>query len=220
MKVIFLDIDGVMNSEIFYRERHKRRWRKPKTYYYWIKAKIKYILNGFKHKPTSLANYKPSKKSKTFEYKFKRVKEETDQQKWQWLIELCEETGAKICISSVWKNHFEKQEDWSKTLDLLGFPEGTYVGRTQGRRTLRGTEIKEWMEKVSIPIEKYVILDDDSDMLPEQMKYYYHCDHYFGLTPNITYRIKNYFNNINEYNESDNNQRFENQTNLTVHRNQ
>lgn len=194
MKVIFLDIDGVMNSQLFYQRRYKRRWRKPITYYYLIKSKIKYILNGFKHKAVSLANYKPPKNHNTFEYKFKRVKEETDSLKWEWLVELCENTGAKICISSVWKNHYKKSEDWGKTLDMLGFPKDTYVGRTQDRRTLRGTEIKEWMENQTELIENYVIIDDDSDMLPEQMEHFFNTDGYCGLTPNVTYRIERFFN--------------------------
>jgi len=44
MKVIFLDIDGVMNSQLFYERRHKRRWLRPITYYYKITSKIKYVL--------------------------------------------------------------------------------------------------------------------------------------------------------------------------------
>jgi len=197
MKVIFLDIDGVMNSQLFYEKRHKRRWFKPITYYYIIKSKIKYVFNGFKHKGVSLVNYKPSKKSKTFEYKFKRLQNETDPEKWEWLIELCENTGAKICISSVWKNHFRKSESWDKSLDLLGFPKNTYAGRTQDRRTLRGDEIKEWMENQDESIENYAIIDDDSDMLPEQMDCFFHVDGYYGISPNTTYRIERHFSDGN-----------------------
>lgn len=191
MNTVFLDVDGVLNSELFYRARHKRRWLKPITYYWWIKSKIGYVLNGFEYKAVSLANYIPNPKHREFKYLFNRLKEETDPQKWKWLVELCKETGCKICISSCWKNHFKTHEEWDKALTLLGFPEGTYAGRTGSRRKLRGTEIKEWTKNQ--PIERYAILDDDSDMLPEQMKCYFQVDPYFGLTPNHMYRIKNYF---------------------------
>ena len=50
--------------------------------------------------------------------------------------------------------------------------------------TQRGEEIKTWMDKESEKneIESYVILDDDSDMLPEQMSNFIHIDGQVGLT--------------------------------------
>ena len=56
MKVIFLDIDGVMNSQIYYTERYKRTyWNRL---YNRIISKFKFALNGFKHK--ALSEYKIS----------------------------------------------------------------------------------------------------------------------------------------------------------------
>lgn len=193
MKVIFLDIDGVLNSELFYRARHKKRWLKPITYYWWISSKIKWFFNGFKYKGVSLANYKRPESHNKFPYLFKDLKIETDPLKWKWLVELTEETGCKICISSVWKHHFNNNDEWNKALILLGFKDGVFVGITGDRETLRGTEIKNWIEK-NQPIEKYAIIDDDSDMLPEQMDSFFQTDSYYGLSPNTTYRIKNHFN--------------------------
>ena len=40
----------------------------------------------------------------------------------------------------------------------------------------------------------YVIIDDDSDMLLWQANHFFQTDSYSGLTPNICYRIKRYFN--------------------------
>ena len=143
MNVIFLDIDGVLNSELFYRERHKKL--NSSTYFWWIKSKVKWIFNGFKYKPVSLANYKPSKRSQTFQYKFNRLKEETDLIKWKWIIELTKETDSKICISSCWKHHFgyKNEEWWKKAFILLGFEEGVFVGITGDRKRLRGEEIED-----------------------------------------------------------------------------
>jgi hypothetical protein len=193
MNVIFLDIDGVMNSEMFYRERHKKRWFKLQTYIWWIVSKIKYIFNGFKHKSYSLANYKINPKHYEFDYVFKRLKKETDKLKWKWLSEFCNKNDYKICISSVWKNNFKEINEWNDALIKLGFNDGIFIGITGNRQTLRGTEIKEWVNNHK-DTKNYVILDDDNDMLPEQLfTCYFQVDNWYGLTPNHLYRINKYF---------------------------
>lgn len=193
MKVIFLDIDGVMNSSIFYYKRHRLRWFKLNTYKWLIISKVKWIFNGFKHKPISLVNYKINPKHFEFDYSFKRLKEETDFLKWKWLSEFCNKNDYKICISSVLKNHFKELNDWNKALIKLGFNDNIFVGITETHRTLRGTEIKEWVDKYKI--ESYAILDDDNDMLPEQLSTcFFQVDGYYGLTSNHLYRIHKYFN--------------------------
>jgi len=191
MNVIFLDIDGVMNSQVFYTERHKKRWFKFVTYKWWLISKFRYIFNGFKHKGYSLANYKPDPKRFEFKYTFNRLVEETDPRKWKWLSEYCNAYDYKICISSVWKNHFKDTNDWNKSLIALGFRNDIFVGITGNRRTLRGDEIKEWIDNNDV--DKYAIIDDDSDMLAEQMSSFFHVDGYYGLTPNVLYRIKRHF---------------------------
>ena len=191
-KVIFLDIDGVMNSTLFYHKRHRLRWFKLNTYKWLIVSKVKWVFNEFKYKPTSSVNYKINLKYFEFDYSFKRLKEETDSLKWKWLSEFCNKNNYKICISSVWKNHFKETNDWEIALLNLGFIPFTFVGITKTHRTLRGTEIKEFVDKNNI--KTYAILDDDSDMLPEQLSTcYFQVDSYYGLTPNHLYRIHNYF---------------------------
>lgn len=201
MNVIFLDIDGVMNSQLFYRARHRKRWLKLNTYTWWITAKIKFALNGFKPVYYSLMDYKTPESHTKFDYLFKRITTETDKEKWKWLSEFCNSTDTKICISSVWKHHFHGNPEtnlewWNDALLLLGFKQGTFVGITPSRETLRGTEIQNWINKN--PVEKYAIIDDDSDMLPEQLCNFFLSDGYVGLTPYMIYRIDRHFKGLNK----------------------
>jgi len=199
MRVLFLDIDGVMNSQIFYRERYKKRW----VYHHiWWPIK-KFLINIKLIKSTSSKNYKLPEKYYTYEHQVNWLKKETDPQKWVWLSEFCNENDIKICISSVWKNHFRTKEEfhpewWDKALTELGFKEGTFVGITGDRRTLRGTEIQEWLDSRN-DVDDYVILDDESDMLEHQLYKFHHVDSWYGLSPNHLYRIKRHFNKESNY---------------------
>ncbi len=150
------------------------------------------------------SNYKTPDSYYTFEHQFKRLKEETCPEKWEWLSGWCNNTDTKICVSSVWKHNFgvkgykSTPEKWEDAFNLLGFKPGTYVGITGDRKTLRGEEIQEWLDNHP-EVEDYVILDDDSDMLPEQFCKFHHCDPWFGLNPNHLYRINKQFEDKGNY---------------------
>jgi hypothetical protein len=208
MNVIFLDIDGVMNSQDFYIRKHNTFKRKFEHRLRWIKNTPRWILTGSRSKTYSLANYVSPAYTKTFEYRYKRLIEDTDKIKWSWLSEFCNRTNTKICVSSCWKWHFDSNENlnnegWDKAFDKLGFINDTFVGITGKRQTLRGDEIKNWINSIEVgndvidSVDKYAIIDDDSDMLPEQKDSFFLVDGYYGLSPNTMYRIDRHFNKNN-----------------------
>jgi len=88
----------------------------------------------------------------------------------QWIIE---ETGAKIVISSSWRlNGLEEMQQMWQERNLPGevidiTPNLTY-GVGLKTSTPRGKEIKKWLDENKVA--NYVIIDDDTDFLKEQMK--------------------------------------------------
>lgn len=159
--IIFLDIDGVLNCELFF---EKRKLNK--------------------------VNYKDH-----FEFEKGQICTE----RVALLNDLCKETGAVVVLSSSWRMG-RTVEDMQKLLDVCG---GTFkiIDKTPHTGYARGTEIKQWLEDNIKPetygcdyydFHKYVIIDDDSDMLLSQQFNYFRTDFYCGLTPNTCYRIKRF----------------------------
>lgn len=94
---------------------------------------------------------------------------------------LVNETKAMIVLSSSWRNFFHKENDKlvanfpNKRGDLLlkelskldlEIFDTTKLGYSS---TVRGEEIKEWLDINAPKNYKYIILDDDNDMLKEQL---------------------------------------------------
>lgn len=94
-----------------------------------------------------------------------------------WLNKLCRETNAKIVVTSTWRLH----DNYKECLYNGGLQESIEIlGRTpyllsKGKK--RGDEIQAWIDKHSedIEIDKFVILDDDTDM-KHLKKYLVKCD--------------------------------------------
>jgi hypothetical protein len=189
-RVIFLDVDGVLNCQEFYTEQHRYNKFKPWKKFWLIKKWIKYVFNGFEYKYTSAANYKPDLKHNTYKYRLARFKDQTCQKRLGWLDSVCKDTGAKIVISSVWRTHFDLSE-WNRAFYDLGFDNLDVIGTTFSHHPLRGDEIKDWLDKY--PQDDYAIIDDDSDMREDQQSNFFWVDAYAGLTPNTCYRIKRHF---------------------------
>lgn len=74
--------------------------------------------------------------------------------------------GAVIVLSSTWRKH----ADWPDYGPALDLP---IVDRTPSCSGCRGDEIAKWLSEHP-EVEAYAIVDDDSDMLPEQKPYFVH----------------------------------------------
>lgn len=85
------------------------------------------------------------------------------------LARIIKETGALLVISSTWR--MEGLGKMKLMWEMRNLP-GQVIDVTPIMNTPRGEEIAEWLREN--PVDRYVILDDDSDMLPEQMNNFVH----------------------------------------------
>lgn len=100
---------------------------------------------------------------------------------------IVERTGCEFVMTSVWRND-PSVRCLMKAAGFIGAwaePWKTPHGQSfADDHTRRGREIAEWFHLVQLDPEEtnYVILDDDSDMLPEQMPYFLKCQFKDGIT--------------------------------------
>lgn len=153
LKVIFLDIDGVLNSERFYTEKSQPERR------HWAQQ------HGFnKDEQSALANIDPLAI--------------------ELLNDIIDKTDAEIVVSSTWRS----DPNLSYKLSFMGLKKPIYGITPYDKSRHRGTEIKEWIdyykddENVNL---KYVIIDDDTDMLEKQKPFFFKTDSMEGLTEEI-----------------------------------
>lgn len=146
-KVIFLDIDGVLNTEVYIcsvfqcMELLGMNGHKD----------IRGHMDDFGHHFDSLAV--------------------------RALSYIIAKTGAKIVISSTWRGSgLQAMKDLWKHRNLPG-EVIDITGHSKDR--VRGKEIQEWLD--NNPVENYLILDDDSDMLPSQKVNFIQTDFQYGL---------------------------------------
>lgn len=151
MNIIFLDIDGVVNTLMI-----------STTPFNTNRGTIS--RNGFYYKlntPNDL--------------------EVSNVQAVMWLNKLCKKTNSKIVITSTWrieKDGFEKAKKALYNTGLLKDIE--IIGATPYLSSNRGYEIKEWL-KNNKNVINYVILDDDCDMLKEQRKHLVLINTFYGF---------------------------------------
>lgn len=97
------------------------------------------------------------------------------------------DTGCLVVLSSSWRHH----------------PDGVAAARkivaiedvTPSLSGIRGDEINAWLSKYSV--ERYAILDDDSDFYPDQPLFKTTFEH--GLTKEIAEQVTKYLNGEAEY---------------------
>ena len=121
MKVIFLDIDGVLNTEV------------SAIMYGNLWAGKKDVASMLDHHGVRLIKFLISK-------------------------------DVKIVLSSSWRLGQDKETSTA----TLGFEIFDQTAVHSNKGNARGYEIQDWLDKHD-DITHYCILDDDSDMLPEQM---------------------------------------------------
>ena len=145
MKVIFLDIDGVLNG-----------WD--------LSEYVKY----------NIWNIVPSKKIKDFIRSLSHYTD-VDKKRVKRLGKICKKTGAKVVLSSSWRNGLlhcndtrRYDSDENKLFwNLIDKYHIEVIDKTPRLRTSykREDEIKAWISKHECEIENYIILDDeDTDL--------------------------------------------------------
>lgn len=111
--------------------------------------------------------------------------------------------GLKVVLSSSWRGSKENLAQIEQQVCPI-------FGSTPRLVGIRGEEIKKWIDDYNEysgpnglkdkwgfqnePIEKYAIIDDDSDMLPEQMPNFFKTEWKTGVTKEIIDKIVNHFN--------------------------
>lgn len=165
MKVLFLDIDGVLNSQNWF------GWRAYCT---------KNNGGGEFDMDKNLTE------DKYMLYKLSML----DQRAIANLNRIIDETGCKVVLSSSWRCLWDPTENDTtlNALKLRGFKYDFY-GLTpripqKDFGLERGIEIQSWMDKEleKNEITSYLILDDDNDMLPEQMDNFILVNNQYGLS--------------------------------------
>jgi len=152
MKILFLDIDGVLNSADWFSRRTK-----PQQFdnLHELDIELTYLFD-----------------------------------------EIIERTNCKVVLSSTWRLSETYQED----LERQGLNTNAIIDRTPHMPLMggveameRGKEIKAWLDNHQ-EVTKYAILDDDSDMLPEQLQNFFKTSWSTGLTREITEAVINHLN--------------------------
>jgi len=181
--IIFLDVDGVLNCQIFYTERYKHLTQYDGIPFY--KTVKKFLRKQLKSKELEKLDY---------------YKSEMCPMRMQLLNELCEETNTAVVLSASMRSGWTVEQ----LQEIFNYCGATFtiIGKTgHCKERIRGVEILEWIKDNSMEwfgvnyydFHRYAIIDDDSDMLLWQQDHFFQTDNYSGLTPTTTYKIKRFF---------------------------
>lgn len=180
--LLFLDFDGVLNSQLFYEEQFKHIEKYDGIPLYKTARKL-------------LRKLVKSKEIKPFDY----YKQNCCQKRMGMLNALCEETNTAVVITASLRNG----HDIETIREIFKYCGATFeiLDKTPYTGYERGTEISKWLkENCTIYFDvqyfdfyRYAILDDDKDMLLSQQFHFFRVDNYCGLTPTICDSIRNFF---------------------------
>ena len=160
-KILFLDIDGVLNTE--------------RQHDHCVEAGEAYVDNfGYAYDPVAVAN-------------LKRIVDETEvdiviSSSWKfWGLSTMQKLWASRelpgKVVDVTPNHVSDELLLSVDLSIMDMPAG------------KGSEIKEWLDTKGNQVINYAILDDVPDMLPEQQSHFVQTDPRVGITKDDAEKI-------------------------------
>ena len=179
--ICFLDVDGVLNHELFYKERYKHLTKfRNVPLYKTVKKHLRKLLK--------------TKEISDFDY----YKGEIDENIIKLLNDICEELNMAVVLSASMRlnNTVEKLQE------IFNYCGATFtiIDKTPYTGYERGTEISKWLKENCnkwfdvnyYDFYNFIIIDDDSDFLISQAPHLFQCDNYSGLTPTICYKIKQF----------------------------
>ena len=161
--VLFLDIDGVLNSHVWFINR----------------------IKSHGDEDDSMRQHKLSM---------------IDPDAVKYLNDFVDETKCKVVLSSTWRLNTPISE-MTELLEEKGatFKIDSATISLQDRYSVRGNEILAWIKnhiEDYHEFNRYVIFDDDSDMLLWQVNNFFKCDGHVGLTPRVCYRAARYLSTL------------------------
>lgn len=147
--IVFLDIDGVLNSTDFMRATHKG-YGKPPTR--WERQLITKALDHWD------APYMELPKARRM---IQNDIRQLDKAAIERLNEIIRQTGAKIVVSSTWRMWY-RAPGLQLLLSSFGL-HGDVIDRTVlSPSRYRAHEIQAWLNETKLKIESFVAIDDDS----------------------------------------------------------
>ncbi|WP_343743353.1 HAD domain-containing protein [Herbaspirillum huttiense] len=103
---------------------------------------------------------------------------------------VCEECDVSIVLSSSWRIGMDNTHEIANFLDLPIIDKTPYHN---DRNSCRGYEIADWL--MCNLHERYAIIDDDSDMLPDQKPYFVQTEHKNGMQVEHYLKLRRIFGN-------------------------